>query len=39
MSPHCVWMVTIGGVMIDGRFDTDAGLINDHNVIMLTELG
>ena len=40
MSPHCVWIITIGGVMIGGRLiDTNAGLIKDHNVVMLTELG
>ena len=37
MSPHCVWIMTIGGSMIGGRFGADC-LIKDHyNVIMLKE--
>ena len=29
----------IGGVIIDGHFYDDSGLIKDHDVVMLTELG
>ena len=39
MCPHCVWIITVGGVMIGGQFHDDVGLIKDHNVVMLTELG
>ena len=39
MCPHCVWIITVGGDMIDGPFYGDAGLIKDHNMVMLTELG
>ena len=39
MCPHCVWIITVGGVMTGGQFYDDAGLIKDHNMVMLTELG
>ena len=39
MSPHFVWIITVGGVMIGGQFYGDAGLIKDHTMVMLTELG
>ena len=32
MSPHCVWIITVGGA-VDGTFVTDP------NFAMLTELG
>ena len=33
MSPHCVWIITVGGAVDD---DT---LVTDPNIAMLTELG
>uniref|UniRef100_A0A1X7TI15 Uncharacterized protein n=1 Tax=Amphimedon queenslandica TaxID=400682 RepID=A0A1X7TI15_AMPQE len=33
MSPHCVWIITVGGVVTTGTFVTNP------NIVMLTELG
>ena len=33
MNPHCVWIVTVGGV------DMSYTLVTDPNIVMLTELG
>ena len=33
MSPHCVWIVTVGGVVDDGD------LVEYPNIVMLTKLG
>ena len=33
MSPHCVWIITVGGV------DDDDDLVEYPNTVMLTELG
>ena len=34
MSPHCVWIITAGGI-----FDRNWTLVTDPNIVMLTELG
>ena len=34
MSPHCVWIITVGGL---GDVDDDA--LEYSNIVMLTELG
>ena len=34
MSPHCVWIITVGGVV-----DDDDDLVEYPNIVMLTELG
>ena len=34
MSPHCVWIITAGGI-VDGRWT----LVTNPNIVMLTELG
>ena len=33
MSPHCVWMITVGGA------DDTKGYVKSPNIFMLTELG
>ena len=33
MSPHCVWIITVGGFVDKGI------LVTDPNIVMLTELG
>ena len=33
MSPHCVWIITVGG------YDDEGTLVTDPNIAMLTELG
>ena len=32
MSPHCVWIITVGGAVGDG-------VVEYPNIVMLTELG
>ena len=32
MSPHCVWIITAGGIV-------DETLVANPNIVMLTELG
>ena len=34
MSPHCVWIITVGG-----RVDTKTLIVTFPNIFMLTELG
>ena len=34
MSPHCVWIITVGGGVGDTK-----GPVNFPNIVMLTELG
>ena len=34
MSPHCVWIITIGGKVCGAKI-----LVKSPNIVMLTELG
>ena len=34
MSPHCVWIITVGGLV-----DKRGTLVTNPNIVMLTELG